>query len=126
MPTDAELLEIAGMRPDVFVIASENEEAQAKLGSVVAQLRRGDLVDTGQRPVPRDGVAGAKGLHVRRSYKSTKKIGKLLQEAADVRAKFAVILESGTEATVKNLVTGEQDQSRTPIDQLGEVLRKRL
>jgi histidyl-tRNA synthetase len=113
MPTDVELLEVAGERPDVFVISNGTPEADAKLGGVIADLRRSTY-------------KGTQGLHVRRSYKSTKKIGKLLQEAADVRAKFAVILESGTEATVKNLMTGEQDQSKTPIEQLGAVLRARL
>lgn len=132
MPTDGELLEIAGQRPDVFVISNGSAEADAKLGAVVAALRRGEAkavggVDTGQRPGPRDGVGGpGRGLHVRRSYKATKKIGKLLQEAADVRARFAVILESGTEATIKNLMTGEQDQSRTGIEGLGAELRRRM
>ncbi len=126
MPSDAELLELAGMRPDVFVISNGTPEADARLGGVVAELRRGggeqktgsESRTTQDRPT--------RGLHVRRSYKATKKIGKLLQEAGDVRAKFAVILESGTEATIKNLQTGEQDQSRTAIEGLGAELRRRL
>ncbi len=132
MPTDGELLEIAGQRPDVFVISNGTPEADAKLGSVVATLRRGNAkavegVDTGGTPVPR-ALADRQdsGLHVRRSYKATKNVGKLLREAGDVRARFAVILESGMEATIKNLETGEQDQGRTGIERLGEELRRRL
>lgn len=116
MPTDEELLERAGVRPDVFVISNGTPESDAVLGSVVATLRR----DSEPRALRGD------GLHVRRSYKATKKIGKLLQEAGDVRARFAVILESGSEATIKNLVTGEQDQSRTAIESLAGELRSRL
>ncbi|MCG3123349.1 MAG: Histidine--tRNA ligase [Phycisphaerales bacterium] len=112
MPTDAELLEIAGQRPDVFVISNGTPEADAKLGSVVAELRR----STGRQ---------SHGLHVRRSYKATRNVGKLLREASDIRARFAVILESGTEATIKNLETGEQDQARTPVASLGEQIRRR-
>ncbi|MCK6477266.1 MAG: histidine--tRNA ligase [Phycisphaerales bacterium] len=112
MPTDAELLEIAGQRPDVFVISNGTPEADAKLGSVVAELRR----STGRQ---------SHGLHVRRSYKATRNVGKLLREASDIRARFAVILESGTEATIKNLETGEQDQARTPVASLGEEIRRR-
>ena len=49
-----------------------------------------------------------RGLHARRTGKSTKNIGKLLQEAAGLRARCAMILESGENATLKNLETGVQ------------------
>lgn len=64
--------------------------------------------------------------HARRSYKTTKNVGKLLQDASKVNARFAVIIESATEATIKNLATGEQDQHRTALDALGAELRTRL
>jgi histidyl-tRNA synthetase len=113
MPSDAELMEHAGQRPDVFVISNGTPEADGVVAGVVAELRRG----TGR---------GGSGLHARRSYKATKNIGKLLKDAAACGARFAVILESATEATLKNMATNEQDTSRTAISALGAELRRRL
>ncbi|MBL8964766.1 MAG: ATP phosphoribosyltransferase regulatory subunit [Phycisphaeraceae bacterium] len=137
MPADEELVEFAGLRPDVFVISNGTPEANAMLGPVVALLRRGagpfpagSPRPPSEEPRPWAQVhptpPGSAALHVRRSYKATKKIGKLLQEAAEVRARLAVILESPTEATIKDMRTGTQDQSRTPIDRLGDEVRRRL
>jgi histidyl-tRNA synthetase len=60
------------------------------------------------------------GLHVRFSYKSTTKIGKLLKEAGQARARFAVILDARTceqkIVAVKNLTDGQQVE--VPIDNL--------
>ncbi len=78
-------------RPDVFVI-SAGDEADEAITPTVAFLRNANF-------------------HTRRSYKTTRNIGKLLTEAAKTNAKFALIL--GEELTrgeyvVKNLATGEQ------------------
>ncbi|MEK6701283.1 MAG: histidine--tRNA ligase [Planctomycetota bacterium] len=94
MPSDAILAERAGGRPDVFVISNGTPEADLALPGVLAALRQ-------QTPTLR-------GLHARRTGKSTKNIGKLLQEAAGLRARCAMILESGESATLKNLETGVQ------------------
>lgn len=90
MPKDEEIAERLGLRPDVFVISSGSDAADAAVTPLVASLRR-------------------EGLHARRSYKSTKNVGKLLKDAAGARARFAAIVEQdGASATVKNLDTGEQ------------------
>ena len=78
-------------QPDVFVI-SAGDEADKEVAPTVTLLRDA-------------------GLHARKSYKSTRNIGKLLTEATKTNAKFVVIL--GEELTrgeyiVKNLATSEQ------------------
>jgi histidyl-tRNA synthetase len=81
----------ASLRPDVFVIANEKEESQAALRPLVASLRRA-------------------GLHARHSYKATKNIGKLLKDASDSSSRFAAIIESAGEVTLKNLDAGTQEK----------------
>lgn len=77
------------LRPDVFVIASPNEGCEAQVPAVLARARRA-------------------GLHARRSYKSTRNIGKLLKDAASQFARFALIIETPDTCTLKNLDTQEQ------------------
>lgn len=84
LPTDDAIAEKLGLRPDALVISNGTPEADAQVAPVLAQLR-------------------SAGLHARRSYKATKNVGKLIQDAAKLRARFCVILESGTQATVKNM-----------------------
>lgn len=115
MPSDAELMQIAGQSPDVFVISNGTPEADAALPSVLADLRRGTRESRG-----RD------SLHARRTNKTTKNVGKLLQEAEKSGAHFAAIVESAGEVTLKNLRTREQDQARTPIASLKAEVLKRL
>lgn len=112
MPSDAELMDAAGQRPDVFVISNGTPEADSALGGVVSGLRKAER--------------GTPGLHARRSYKATKNIGKLLKDAAACGARFAVIIESAGEATIKNMVTNEQDSARTPLPALAGEIRRRL
>jgi len=81
----------ASLRPDVFVIANEKEESQVALRPLVATLRRA-------------------GLHARQSYKATKNIGKLLKEASDASGRFAAIIESAGEVTLKDLDSGTQEK----------------
>ncbi len=82
---------------DAFVIAAA-EAAQSRVPDLVATLR-------------------AAGLHARFSYRSTTNVGKLLKEAAQHRARAAVILDDNTlsagTVAVKNLTTGEQTEVRT-------------
>ncbi|MBC7771712.1 MAG: histidine--tRNA ligase [Pyrinomonadaceae bacterium] len=97
LPADEAIATKLGLRPDVFVISNGTESADAAVGGVVTELRR-------------------RGLHVRRSYKATKNVGKLLQEAAKAGpggrgARYVVIVESGENggtATVKDLDSGLQ------------------
>ncbi|MBI1372690.1 MAG: histidine--tRNA ligase [Phycisphaera sp.] len=92
------VLEDRGLKPtdvappaDVFVLAA-TADAQPLVGPITAELR-------------------AAGLHTRFSYKTTTNVGKLLKDATNCRARFAVILDdkaaSGT-VGVKDLASGEQ------------------
>jgi histidyl-tRNA synthetase len=100
LPGDAELAERAGMRPDVFVISNGLPDSDAVLPAVLADLRRS----------ARNGAEPGRGLHARRSGKSTKNVGKLLQEAGSMRARFALIIESPLLATLKNMDLQAQEQ----------------
>jgi histidyl-tRNA synthetase len=107
MPQDAALAELAGLRPDAFIISNGTPEADAVLPAVLAALRRSS--------------AAGPGLHARRSGKATKNVGKLLQEASALNARFAIILESGTTCTVKDMTSGRQE----PMDIVHVVVRLR-
>jgi histidyl-tRNA synthetase len=89
MPSDEELLERVGAAPDVFVISNGQPESEAAFRGVVAKLREA-------------------GLYTRHTYRTTRNVGKLLQEAAGLRAKYAVILENGLAAQVKDMKQGTQ------------------
>lgn len=117
----------AGLRPDVFVIANEKDESQAQLRPVVARLRRGveapawlDRAD--RKPWHPDRYA-VPPLHARLSSKATKNIGKLLQEAGASHARFAAIIETGSEATLKNLDTRDELKN-VPLDQIGAAVAR--
>lgn len=88
-PTDDEIADKLGLRPDVFVISNGTPEADVKLAPMIAELRRA-------------------GLHARRSYKTTKNVGKLLGDATKARARHALIIENGESGQLKNLTTQEQ------------------
>jgi len=90
MPTDETIADRLGLRPDALVVSNGTPEADASLAGVIATLRRA-------------------GLHARRSYKTSKNIGKLIQDAAKARARFCVILESAAQATLKNMETQAQE-----------------
>ena len=89
MPASEQLAKDLGARPDVFVISTNDEASEAALPGVVAGLRQA-------------------GLHARHTYKTTRNVGKLLKEAANVGARFAVILENGETCALKDLESGEQ------------------
>ncbi|MDQ7013964.1 MAG: ATP phosphoribosyltransferase regulatory subunit, partial [Planctomycetota bacterium] len=111
MPTDDELLGLAGQHPDVFVLSNGSTEAEAKVRPVVAMLRRGERREEGAlSPALSHGTREREqsGLHVRHSYKATKKIDKLLTEAKKQHARFAVIIEDADSCIVKDLRSGEQ------------------
>lgn len=89
LPTGAALLSKTGNRPDAFVVSNGTPDAASQVAPVVAKLR-------------------AAGLHARHSYKATGNIGKLLKDAVGCGSRFAIILESGDHATLKNLDDGSQ------------------
>ena len=84
--------------PDAFVFPA-SEEAKQSVCDIVTTLR-------------------SAGLHARMTYKTTTNVGKLLKEATQHAARFAVIVESPNPqaVTVKNLATG--DQSDIPLADL--------
>lgn len=91
MPSDERIARELGLRPDVYVLSNGTPAADALIGPTLAALR-------------------ARGLHARRSYKATRNIGKLLREAGEAGARYAVILESPDEVTLKDLDRGEQER----------------
>jgi histidyl-tRNA synthetase len=97
MPSDKQIAQELHLRPDAFVISNGSPEADTLVAPLLARLRAG-------------------GKHARRSYKSTGKIGKLLKDASDQHARYAIIIESPTEITLKNLDDNTQD--RGPTDEL--------
>jgi histidyl-tRNA synthetase len=73
MPSDAEIAKELGLNPDVFVFSVE-ESLDAHAAALLARCRR-------------------EGLHARRSYKTTRNVGKLLKEASGQRARVAAFVE---------------------------------
>ena len=91
-------------RPDAYVIAVTDAGDQA-LSRVVSGLRQA-------------------GVHARMNYKQTRKVGKLLKDAEQCRARFAVILDDSAasgQASVKDLASGEQ--VAVALDELATHLR---
>ncbi|QKK06903.1 MAG: histidine--tRNA ligase family protein [Planctomycetota bacterium] len=104
MPSGDELMGLVGQHPDVFVLSNGDEAAEARVRPTVAALRRGG-----------ESLAG---LHVRHSYKATKNVGKLLKEAAQQGARFAVIIEDAESCSVKDTRTNEQWPDKVPLTDL--------
>jgi histidyl-tRNA synthetase len=100
LPQGADLLDRIGRapapaRPQALVLTGD-ESLDAAVTKLVSELR-------------------CAGIHARRSYKSTRNVGKLLKEASQQHARFAVIIESATQATVKDL-QGQSQQTAALAD----------
>ncbi|MGD9693541.1 MAG: histidine--tRNA ligase [Phycisphaerales bacterium] len=91
MPSDDDIARDLGLAPDAFILPASDDADALVLRPLLAALRR-------------------QGLHARRSYKSTRNVGKLLQDADKARARYAVILESDTRAQLKDLSSKEQHE----------------
>lgn len=102
LPSGAELRRRIGAAPDVFVISNGKEESDAQLQPLLAALRR-------------------EGLHARRSYKSTKNVGKLLKDAADAGARTVAIIEGADAVTLKDLASPGAQSAVKPADLPGAV-----
>lgn len=106
MPSDDDIARDLNLNPDVFVLTTGDEPSEHALTPALALLR-------------------ARGLHARRSYKSTRNLGKLLQDASKANARFALILESATSATLKDMGkqgAGEEAQRALRADSLGALI----
>ena len=106
MPSDDELVGLVGQRPDAFILSNGTPEADAIVRPLAASLRRASL-------------------HARHSYKATKNVGKLLKEAAQSHARFAIIIEDASSCSVKDLRSGEQWPGRVPLTELASRLHPR-
>jgi histidyl-tRNA synthetase len=124
MPSDDELMGLVGQHPDVFVLSNGAPEADARLRPLVATLRRGPAV-FGSDLKTQDSRLKTP-LHVRHSYKATKNVGKLLKEAAQSHARFAVIIEDGASCSVKDLRKNRQWEGAVPLDDLHRRLSEAL
>jgi len=91
MPSDDDIARDLGLCPDAFILPANDDADSKALRPLLAALRR-------------------QGLHARRSYKATRNIGKLLQDADKAHARYAVILESDTRAQLKDLSSKEQHE----------------
>jgi histidyl-tRNA synthetase len=95
--------------PDVFVInARKDDDSPTTLRRIVAELRRS-------------------GLHVRHSDRTTRNLGKLLGEAGNTRARYAVILAAELDegnVVIKDLQSGDQEEADPSA--LSDVLHRRL
>lgn len=112
MPSDDQIAQRLGQRPDAFVISFEDKNdpeksaaARAQIAPTLAALRRA----TPTQP----------GLHARRSSKSTTNVGKLIQDAAKARARYCVIIESATHCTLKHMDAQREDKD-VPLSELVE------
>jgi histidyl-tRNA synthetase len=101
-PTDDKIADDLGLTPDALVISNGTPDADAMVAPTLANLRR-------------------TGLHARRSYKTTKNVGKLIQDAAKLRARYCVIIESATTAQVKDMQT--QAQQTIELSQIVAAVR---
>ncbi len=107
MPSDAEIAKELGLDPDVFVF-SVDESLDAHAASFLARCRR-------------------EGMHARKSYKSTRNVGKLFKDASNQRARAVVFLEPSNEGAsfryqVKDLAgSGDQKDFATADDALAFV-----
>ena len=107
MPEGQELLEAcsrpaASLRPEAFVVTPD-ESLDPAVRRLVADLRRGvETEGFDGKPWASDRYE-TRPLHARRTYKSTRNIGKLLKDATGQHAKTLVIIENGERATVQDL-----------------------
>jgi len=123
MPEGAALREAvaragASVRPEAFVVPT-GDVGDDDVRRVVARLRRGAALDEtlGDGSVPGERKAWQRpaGLHARHSYKSTRNPKKLIGDASNQFARFAVILESPDEATIRDLDARDQDDTRYAV-----------
>lgn len=112
MPTGAELMDAlsrpgASLRPEAFVVAGSEDE-DALVEPLLANLRRG---------IERDGFDGkpwaadryaVRPMHARRTYKTTRNLKKLLNDAEKQHARFAIVLHGEDKVQVKDLDKREE------------------
>jgi histidyl-tRNA synthetase len=132
MPAGPDLLDAcsrpsASLRPQAFVIAA-NPEHDAAMTRLLADLRRGPQDEKSGELRPWQRPAG---LHARRSYKSTRNVGKLLDDARKQHALVAVMLDAeasdaaAPSAKLEHLVT-RQTKEKVPFERINAEVRSML
>lgn len=106
MPTDDQIARDLGLTPEVFVF-SVDESLDAHAATLLAQCRRA-------------------GMHARKSYKTTRNVGKLLKEASSQRARFAAFVEPSDDGAsfrvqVKDLHGGAQQSFPTHDEAIASI-----
>lgn len=111
MPAGAELLDAlsrpgASLRPEAFVVA--DGEHGHLIEPLLANLRRGiEREGFDGKPWAADRYA-VRPMHARRTYKTTSKLSKLLNDAEKQHAKFAIVLHGADKVQVKDLDKREE------------------
>lgn len=119
MPQGAELMEAvsrrpASVRPEVFVVGADDENSDALVRRLAADLRRGVEADaykqSGERKPwsaarydPASG--GVRPFHARVSYKSTRNLKKLLADGEKQHARLAAIVHGADRVQLKDFDT---------------------
>lgn len=122
MPTGAELMDAvarpqASIRPVAFVVPNGDEDNEALVHTLVANLRRGIerndwKARDDRKPWDRDRYAVAP-MHARISYKSTRNIKKLRSDAEKQHAKFFVEIHADNKVELTHMDTRESLTSDT-------------
>jgi histidyl-tRNA synthetase len=116
MPQGAELMEAvsrrpASVRPEVFVVGADDEQSDALVRRLSADLRRGIEADAYQQAAERKpwsagrydaGSGGVRPLHARASYKSTRNLKKLLADGEKQFARLAAIVHGPDRVQLKD------------------------
>ena len=117
MPEGRDLLDALDQpiptRCEAFVIPNGTDDAEEALSRTLSMLRRGE------REPGCTFTYATRPIHARRTYRSTRNVGKLMKEADAINAKYAVILESAEHATVQNLDTRNKHEN-VPLDEIAE------
>lgn len=119
MPQGAELMEAvsrrpASVRPEVFVVGADDDNSDALVRRLAADLRRGVEADaykqSGERKPwsaarydPASG--GVRPFHARVSYKSTRNLKKLLADGEKQHARLAAIVHGADRVQLKDFDT---------------------
>ena len=116
MPEGLELMEAvarpqASIRPEAFIVPNGDEDNESLVHTLTANLRRGIESEQwssreNRKPWNADRYAVAP-LHARISYKSTRKINKLRDDAMKQQAKFFIVINADDNAELHNLDTHE-------------------
>lgn len=119
MPQGAELMEAvsrrpASVRPEVFVVGADDDNSDALVRRLAADLRRGVEADAYKQSGKRKpwsaarydpASGGVRPFHARVSYKSTRNLKKLLADGEKQHARLAAIVHGADRVQLKDFDT---------------------